>query len=64
MTHNRKDRDEKSSALVERFLAKEFSEDVLSASLKALGLYADEVRELVYDANYRRIQCPKKLVTR
>lgn len=64
MTHNRKDRDERSSALVQRFLNKEFSEDVLRASLKALGLYADEVRELVYDANYRRIQCLPKKATR
>lgn len=61
---SRSERAEKAEALCQRFLDGEFSEEVLNASLKCLGLYADEIHEAVWDTQEQalclRKQMPKQ----
>lgn len=49
-THDPEQRQEKVSGLIERFRTGEFSESVFTASLKAVGLRPDDIRELTLEA--------------
>ena len=52
---SREDRAQQTQALVQRYLNREFTESVLSASLKCLGYYPDEIHEIVFDANISKL---------